>query len=65
MTRSRFLVWSFNDQENVIGSDQNFKRYVAENIDEIESEAEGRFAVLGILALVQIILLALILWRVW
>lgn len=65
MTRSNFLRWSFNDQYAVLNEEESFRRYVCENIDDIEGEASARFGVLGVLSLVQIVLLGLILWRVW
>jgi hypothetical protein len=65
MTRSNFLRWSFNDQNRVLGEEQNFRRFVCENLDEIESEAGARFVVLAILSVIQTTLLGLILWRVW
>jgi hypothetical protein len=65
MTRSNFLRWSFNDQYQVIGDQETFRRYVCENLDTIEAEAGARFAVLGVILLIQTVLLGLILWRVW
>jgi hypothetical protein len=65
MTRSNFLRWSFNDQHRVLGEEQNFRRFVCEHLDEIESEAGARFVVLAILSVIQTTLLGLILWRVW
>jgi hypothetical protein len=65
MTQSNFLRWSFNDQYRVLGEEENFRRFVCENLDEIETEAGARFGVLGVMSVVQAILLGLILWRVW
>jgi hypothetical protein len=65
MTRSNFLRWSFNDQYRVLGETENFRRFVCENLDEIESEAGARFVVLAIMSAIQTIFLGLILWRVW
>jgi hypothetical protein len=65
MTRPNFLRWSFNDQNRVLGDEENFRRFVCENLDNIQSEAGARFGVLAIMAAMQTILLGLILWRVW
>lgn len=65
MTRSNFLRWSFNDQIKVTNDEENFRRFVCENLDEIESEAGARFGVLGALLLIQTVLLVVILWKVW
>ena len=65
MSRSNFLRWSVNDQHRVLGDEQNFRRFVCENLDNIESEAGARFGVLAIMSVIQTILLALVLWRVW
>ncbi|MDA9477845.1 hypothetical protein XI03_25855 [Bradyrhizobium sp. CCBAU 65884] len=65
MTRSNFLRWSFNDQYAVLQSEENFRRYVCENLDEIESEAGARFGVILAVLVLQTVLLGLILWRVW
>jgi hypothetical protein len=65
MTRLNFLRWSFNDQYRVLGEEENFRRFVCENLGEIESEAGPRFLVLAIMSVIQTILLGLIMWRVW
>jgi hypothetical protein len=49
----------------VLGEEQNFRRFVCENMDNIESEAGARFWVLAIMSVIQAILLGLLLWRVW
>ncbi len=65
MTRSNFLRWSFNAQYEVLQSEENFRRYVCENLDDMESEAGARFGVLLAVLILQTVLLGLILWRVW
>ncbi|MCW1994804.1 hypothetical protein ACVMHW_004268 [Bradyrhizobium diazoefficiens] len=65
MTRSNFLRWSFNAQYEVLQSEENFRRYVCENLDDMESEAGARFGVLLAVLVLQTVLLGLILWRVW
>ena len=65
MARSNFLRWSFNDQQRVVGSEETFRQFVCENLDEMEHEAGARFLVLLAVGLIQVLLLGLILWRIW
>lgn len=65
MARSNFLRWSFNDQYKVLGNEENFRRFVCETLDDMEREAAGRFVVLSALQVLQIILLAITIWKIW
>jgi hypothetical protein len=62
---SRFTRWSFNDQQRILSNEETFRRFVCENLDNMEFEAGARYSVLLAVAALQMMMLGAILWKLW
>jgi hypothetical protein len=62
---SRFTRWSFNDQQRILSDEETFRRFVCENMDNMEFEAGARYLVLLAVAALQMMMLGAILWKSW
>jgi hypothetical protein len=62
---SQFTRWSFNDQQGILSDEETFRRFVCENLDNMEFEAGARFLVLLAVVTLQMTMLGAILWKLW
>jgi hypothetical protein len=62
---SRFTRWSFNDQQRILSDEETFRRFVCEDLDNMEFEAGARYLVLLAVAALQMMMLGAILWKLW